>query len=263
MKAFELMNALYALRKSEAENTVDCIKAGNENCEVHRVAVSMFATPDVIHAASNWGAQLLIVHEPTYYNHRDDRDPENVVAEMKRRLLEQSGLALYRFHDYAHRMIPDLIYEGEKQWLGLDGAETVSEFGKRRIVLDTPITPREMALRIQEKLHIAHPRICGTLDKPITTVSCCFGTPAMLFEELRSPTSELVLTGEACEWALGEYARDADQLGITKSLIIMGHIGSERDGMQLLATRIPTMFPVEAQYFECGEVYSYAETLRK
>ena len=69
---------------------------------------------------------------------------------------------------------------------------------------------------------------------------------------------EIVLTGEACEWKLGEYARDAAALGFNKTLIVMGHIGSERDGMRLLTHRLQERHAdLDIRYFECGEVYQY------
>ena len=264
MKAKELMSFLIGLSPMEFPDTVDTCKAGDPEKELHKVAVSMFATPDVVRAAAAWGADLLIVHEPTYYSHQDIRMEDDVVTAKKRELLQQSGVTLYRYHDHAHAIVPDLVCEGELTTLGLHGTVERKEYGIHWITLDEPITPRELAKKMQNVLKIAHPRICGTMDAPITKISCCFGTPGSVFEELRNSEVELVMTGEACEWMLGEYARDADQLGMTKSLIIMGHIGSERDGMRLLARQIPEEFPeLDARYFECGEVYSYVETPKK
>ena len=78
---------------------------------------------------------------------------------------------------------------------------------------------------------------------------------------LTDESVQMVLTGEACEWKLAEYARDADALGKNKTLIVMGHIGSERDGMRLLAKRLSENYSeFETQYFECGEVYTYTDT---
>ena len=70
----------------------------------------------------------------------------------------------------------------------------------------------------------------------------------------------MVLTGETCEWMVAEYARDAAALGFNKSLIVMGHIGSEIDGMRLLADRIKKSYPIfETKYIECEEVYTYTK----
>ena len=81
--------------------------------------------------------------------------------------------------------------------------------------------------------------------------------PGGVFEELRDPEIEVVLTGECCEWMLGEYARDAGQLGMKKTLMIIGHIPSEKEGMRLLADLMKEKLPqIETKYFECGEVCS-------
>ena len=59
---------------------------------------------------------------------------------------------------------------------------------------------------------------------------------------------------------LGEYARDAAQLGYKKAPIIMGHIGSERDGMIYVADLLKETIPeLDVRYIECGEVYTYTD----
>ena len=59
---------------------------------------------------------------------------------------------------------------------------------------------------------------------------------------------------------LGEYARDAAQLGHKKALLILGHIGSERDGMRYLADELKKAHSeIPCAYFECGEVYTYTD----
>ena len=51
--------------------TCDTVKAGDENRAVKKLAIAMFPTVEVIRAAAEWGADMLIVHEPTYYDHMD------------------------------------------------------------------------------------------------------------------------------------------------------------------------------------------------
>ena len=83
----------------------------------------------------------------------------------------------------------------------------------------------------------------------------CLKKPGHLMEEMEE--CDAVLTGEICEWAQGEPVRDMAELALEKkALLVMSHIGSERDGMRLTAERICEHFPgIEARYFECGEVY--------
>ena len=261
MKAFEIMNDLFALAKDEDyTNSCDTCKAGDPDQEVTKVAVSMFATPDVVRAAKAWGAQLLIVHEPTYYNHYDRHADEKIENE-KRKVIEDSGMTVYRYHDHPHATEPDIIAAGMLRQFNLKGTiEYTNVFDLVRVHLDEPMTPVELAKQIERNCNIKHLRICGAANTPCTVVSGMFGTPGGVFEELKSDKCEILLTGEACEWSLGEYARDCAQLGYKKALIIMGHIGSERDGMLYTADLLKEMHPeLDVQYFECGEVYTYTD----
>ena len=240
------------------ERTCDTLKAGDMDAEVRGVVTSMFATPDVVRACVEKGANLLIVHEPTYYNHWDDHIPCEIGRE-KQRLIEQSGITVVRYHDHAHAMDPDLIYAGEIKALGLAGRlETLEQFGINHYVLDEPITARELAAVIEKNLGIRHVRIAGCADKPGRRISCSFGTPGRTPEELE--TCDFVLTGEICEWAEGQMARDYDQLGYNKAILVLGHIGSERDGMRYLVELLREKFPgIRSEYVECGEVYQYTD----
>ncbi len=54
--------------------TVDTFKAGNPDTEVKGIAVTMMATLDVLQRAAAAGQNLIITHEPTFYNHQDKPD---------------------------------------------------------------------------------------------------------------------------------------------------------------------------------------------
>ena len=263
MKAYEIMEDLFSLSGPLfSDRTCDTIKAGDPNAEVTKVAVSMFATVDIVRQVKNWGAELLIVHEPTYYNHWDDHSDDYFEAE-KRRLIEASGLTIYRFHDHPHCTDPDIITTGEIQYLGLDCTlEKTDVFDLTRLHLNTPMTPRQLAKHIENTLGIAHVRIAGAADVPCTSLSLMVGTPGGLEQELLRPETEIILTGEICEWALGEHVRDAAQLGYRKAILVLGHIGSERDGMKYTAQILKERQPqLDVRYFEGGEVYTYSDSI--
>ena len=263
MKAYEIMNDLFSLsRPLWIERTCDTLKAGDPEAEVTKVAVSMFATVDIVRAARDWGAQLLIVHEPTYYNHWDEHKNDCFEVD-KRRLIEESGLTIYRFHDHPHCTVPDIITAGEIQYLGLNGTVEYTEaLGLTRLHLSAPMTPRQLAKHIEDTLGIAHVRIAGAADVPCTCVSMMVGSPGGLEEELSRDGTEIILTGEICEWSLGERVRDAAQLGYRKAILVLGHIGSERDGMKYTAQILKDRQPhLDVRYFECGEVYTYSDSI--
>src|SRR5712664_2272879 len=53
------------------QETVDTFKAGNPDTEVKGIAVTMLATLDVLQRAAAAGQNMIITHEPTFYNHQD------------------------------------------------------------------------------------------------------------------------------------------------------------------------------------------------
>lgn len=264
MKAIELINEL-KMGGTVGAQTVDTVKAGDAEKQLKKVAVTMFGTVEVIKKAKEWGADMLIVHEPLYYNHVDAiGDQPSPVVKAKRALVEESGMVFFRYHDFMHFRDEDKITEGELHYLGLSGkVEKTPYVASYLFTSDEPITALELAERMEKDLQIAHVRIAGKKDGKSTKIAACFGTPGGVFELLRDENVEIVLTGEAGEWTLGEYARDAAALGMNKALIVMGHIGSERDGMRLLTDRLQkTHTEFETRYFECGEVYGYTDCNR-
>ena len=260
MKCIELFNELKSMAVIPVDETKTCdtFKSGDPESEIIKVATSMFATPDVIRNAAEWGANLLIVHEPTYYNHMDNK-VDFPTAKEKEKLIAEKGLTIFRFHDYAHSFEPDLICEGELTYLDLPGQFKKGKFlATNNYILDDEISALELAQTIEKNLGLKNVRIAGNPNAVGRKISCSFGTPGHLEESLME--NDFVLTGEICEWGLGEMARDYAQLGYNKAIIVMGHIGSERGGMMLLAERINELHPeIETKYFECGEVYSYVK----
>ena len=159
MKAIEIMNALFAMAmERDYSRSCDTCKAGDPDVDVSRVAVTMFPTPDVIRRAKEWGAQLLIVHEPAYYNHMDVHSEEKLECE-KRKMIEDSGLTVYRYHDHAHWTTPDVICAGEVKYMGLPGTAVYSGFDLVRLTLEQPMTPVEIAATLEKTLGIRHIRI--------------------------------------------------------------------------------------------------------
>ena len=261
MKAIELINDL--TKNIEVPGvSCDYVKAGDTGKTIKKVAVSMFATVDVVKRVKEWGADMLIVHEPTYYDHMENIPTMTKTIELKKKLIEDSGIVVYRYHDHMHYMDYDAITEGMLHYLGLTGkVEKTKWFASYVFTSDKEVSASELAEKMQNDLGIAHVKIAGGTDFKTKKIAACFGTPGGVFEMLCDDDIDIVLTGEACEWKLGEYARDSYALGINKSLIVMGHIGSERDGMKYLCEKMKKKYAeFETEYFECSEVYSYKDT---
>lgn len=238
------------------ENTCDTIKHGDGQKAIKRVAVAMIGTVELIGKARDWGADMLIVHEPIYYDHMD-RPSEDPVTLAKQRLVSESDMVIYRYHDHMHSKAVDEIPEGEFYYLGLKGKLEKSPYYASSIfTLEEPLTAQEILNVIRRRLGVKHLRAMGSLEHKVCKIGACFGTPSGVFRLLKQEDISLVITGEACEWQLCEYARDAAALGFPKALIVMGHVASERDGMRFLTQRLKESYPqLDVEYFECGESY--------
>src|SRR5471030_118357 len=85
-------------------STVDTLKAGNRDMVVSGIVTTMFPTVDVIRKTIALGANFIICHEPTFYNHVDDVTwlQNDEVYQFKADLLKKHNIAIWRNHDYIH-----------------------------------------------------------------------------------------------------------------------------------------------------------------
>ena len=239
-------------------NTCDQVFFADDQRELHKVAVGMFPTVRLLREVREWGADLLIVHEPLLFERTDD--PVNAEKE---KVMRDLGCPIYRFHDHPHLTEPDLIAEGGIHALQLKGTiHKTSYFGTYLFDSENAVTALEMAKRAEESMGIAHVRICGEREYPCRKIALCLGWPAGVYDLLCREDVEMVLVGETTECTVCEYARDAAELGFHKSLLVMGHAGSEWNGMKLLTERLSGSYPeFETKYFDCAEVYTYSVSI--
>ena len=255
MKAYEILDLLKDMASSPCEPTIDTFKAGDAEREVAKAAFCFIATPRVIRAAREWGADLLVTHEPTYHDHYDNFDPDPV-EKAKRELIESAGMTVCRFHDHAHAASPDLIHRGFMDKLGIGWR--MDE--RRRAKLDVPVCARELAAIIEKNCGVRHVRITGNGDFRTDELHLLLGACGDITHiPIKNGVSKLVVCGETCEWKCLEYVRDAAELGFECAVLTLGHEGSERDGMELVARIVREKTGIETKYIESGEVDYYTD----
>lgn len=229
------------------ENTVDGLEPGDPEIEVHGIATTFMATQQVIEQALSLGVNLLISHEAAYYSHRMTNglltgDP---VYQKKQSFLQQSGLAIYRHHDYCHRMEPDPIMTGLLQSLKWEAC--VEEMLPAAAVLRLPeMRAAEIAEYVKTQLSIPYVRIAGDQYMTCSRIGILVGYrggSANAIPLYREKGLDLIIAGEGPEWETPEYARDSAYQGVPKSLLVMGHAESEEPGMRYLAEQLQESYP--------------------
>jgi putative NIF3 family GTP cyclohydrolase 1 type 2 len=242
-------------------STVDTVKAGDGATPVTGIATTFTASVDVLQRAAAAGQNLIIAHEPTFYEHREDTrqiegDP---VLEAKRALLKKHRLVVWRFHDLAHCRQPDVVTEGLVAALGWQKHQRSDRPATFAL---PPTSLRALAAELRRKLDARAVRVVGKLDARVARVGLLAGASdaANQIRLLARPDIDVLVAGESREWETVEYVRDAVAQGRPKALILLGHVPSEERGMQAAATWLRSFVPeVPVAYVPAGDPFSLAE----
>jgi putative NIF3 family GTP cyclohydrolase 1 type 2 len=218
------------------------------------------ATFELLQRAAASGANLIITHEPTFYNHLDDlneipqKENDPVLAE-KLAFIKEHHLVVWRFHDHWHRRTPDGIEAGMTHALGWEAFQD-KQNQYRFTIPETTLDKLAGVLEARLELHTM--RVVGDPKMRVTRVALSPGSAGMQREigALEKPDIQLLITGESREWETVEYAADAISEKKNKALIILGHIPSEQAGMEECArwlktfvSEVPVTFVPAAQPF--------------
>lgn len=225
------------------EPTVDTFKDGDPATPVTGVAVTMMATFDVLRRAAARGANLVITHEPTFYDHFDKLDvlesEHDSVTALKRAFIRDHHMVVVRMHDHWHRRHPEPMATDLARVLGWERYRAESEFLYRL----PETTLADLAATIRRRLPAPTLRVVGDSTLRITKVGVVPGAAGfdMQRRAFRSDQVEVLVIGEGREWEVVEYAADAVTAGQKKALIVLGHVPSEQDGMAEFAQWLGTL----------------------
>ena len=227
------------------EPTVDTFKAGDPQTPVTGIAVTMMATLDVLQRAAAHGQNLIITHEPTFYDHLDNpiqlpQGEKDAVLAQKRAFIAEHHLVIWRFHDYWHRREPDGIEAGNIRAMAWGKYQDPAN---QYLFTIPETTVEKLAEELRVKLHAAVPRIAGDREMKVTRVAFSPGSSGFHRETgaLEMPDVQVLIAGETHEWETVEYVTDARSEGRAKALILLGHIASEQAGMEECALWLRTL----------------------
>lgn len=250
------------------EKTCDGFKAGDPQVECTGIITSCALTVDVIRAAIREKANLIIVHEPSFYTHMDDTEwlQGDPVYEEKVSLLNENRIAVWRDHDHMHANRPDEILYGMEELLGWKDyyAPLGDQKPFSRCYHLPAQTLEELACSLRDKLHLNTGRIVGNRDAVVSNVVFAGHIFPSWDEAERKQTLllsrddvDVLIAFELIDWTTMEYARDAAQLGKNKAIIQTGHFATEEPGMIYLASKLKTLFGDElpVQFVASGDPY--------
>jgi putative NIF3 family GTP cyclohydrolase 1 type 2 len=239
-------------------DTVDTFKAGDPEAPVTGIVTTAFATSDVLARAAASGKNLIITHEPTFFDHTENTraiagDP-GLAA--KQAFIKSHNLIVWRFHDQIHCRRPDGIMEGIVATLGWQNYQRQSAPSTFTLP-ETSV--RALAAHLRDKLKARAVRVVGKLDLKVTQIGLLpgFASGPKAIRFLARDDVTVLIAGETREWETVEYVRDAVTQGRPKALILIGHAASEEAGMDAAARWLRTFIPeVPIEFIAAGDPFA-------
>jgi putative NIF3 family GTP cyclohydrolase 1 type 2 len=240
-------------------STVDTVKSGDPSQPLKGIVTTMFATDEVIEKTIRQGANFIIAHEPTFYNHQDETAwlEGDKVYTFKKDLLEKHNIVVWRFHDYWHTFRPDGILMGVLVAMGWDKYYNA---GEPEIITVPAVSLKDIVRTAKKELGIDKMKIIGDLSDMCQRIVLSPGAAGgrRQIEMLRKYEPDLLICGELNEWETSEYVRDARYRGQKVSLVVLGHAVSEEPGMQALVPWLEARLPgVPVKHFASGDPFTW------
>ena len=245
------------------ETTCDGIKFGDPEQELTGIAVTCAPVYDVLKQAEALSCNLIICHEPLFYNHPDDTSwmQDSPVYQVKVRHLSEHDIVVYRDHDAIHAHNPDCIYTGVMKELGWEPYR--ADEGRRPMLFNLPpMTIHQLADELKDALGMRTVRVIGCTEGIVSKVAYIGGGNLSIDNtntKMMMGETEVMIAGELIDWTVMSFVHDAAAMGQQKTIIQLGHFNSEALGMKHAAKWIADMMDgsVPVHWIPSGEPYNY------
>lgn len=239
-------------------NGCDGYKCGSPEDECTGVAVALVPTADVIERAGKEGCNLIVTHEPIFYQTPDFPgwmgSFNNSVYEEKQNLIKKYNMTVWRDHDHMHAHQPDSIFSGVIRELGWEDYYVAPQKGNAISLFEFEMPETrigDIAEYLKKTLNLNGLKYMGDMDKTVTKVALvghlfpnCFMQDGVdedgyyndyameIMRAMEQKGIELIIPGEIIEWTVLAYIRDAIAMGKNMACISIGHFNLEELGMK-------------------------------
>jgi len=226
------------------------LQAGNPDWIVTKIMISLDVSMEVMEAAKDWGADLILTHHPLLISPEKSFDfgkmPGSVISMAAREkisiLSAHTNLdkAVGGLNDYFARIIgvdnleafcadsldsPTQEFDDKIQGIGRIGN------------LNPVLSLRDLSSQIKERLGLEYVRVTGDLDHTIKKVALCTGSGGSLTDVFLRSSADVYITGDI------KYHEARKIEDFNKGLIDVGHFASEIIVVDLLTTKLQKALP--------------------
>lgn len=251
--------------------TRDQVLYGDDEQECTGIVTTCWAHTDVIKKAQELGANLIICHEALFWNHGDHTDwlieEQNQTFLSKQKLLDESGIVVWRNHDYIHSGMPvadgyvDGIFYGVAKKLGWEN--NITDDRQFATTFEIPETTVEaLLMEMIEKFNLKGAKAIGRLDTKVKKVFICahvMGNDNDLIQKTEDENIDLLFALELIDFTVTEYIKDRSLLYGDKAIITLGHFNAEEPGMEYLTEYLEDAIGIKIQciFVQSGDMYHY------
>ena len=249
----------------------DGVQYGDLSAECTGIAVTCFASVDVIQKAAECGCNFILCHEPLFWG--QEISPElkgNPVFQKKAQLLDTGRITVFRDHDRAHAANgrPDWIEDGIADGLGW----TEYRIDRPEHVVGTiyeipPMTLDRLSRHVTLSLNLNGVRLIGDRDRLVRRVwHCAHLLPPPLFID-SDPINvmlrydiDVLLPLDTVDWTALAFVRDAAALGMRCGAVLAGHFNMEELGMKYMAGRLAAELALPelpVVFLQSGDSFEY------
>jgi len=237
-------------------NTVDRVIVGDHDTDVDCCLVTWMPSFRALRCVADRGVQLLVFHEPTFWDHRD-RDPmANPASREKMQFIRDHGLVILRNHDCWDRWPEVGIPWAWARFLDLgDAPERIGANGYQHRYDIPPVSLDEFAARVAERCRsIGEPlvQVTGDGSARISRIGVGAGCGCNLNAYLEMGCDcSVVCDDGSCYWAGIQMAED-----LAHPVIRVNHGTSEEPGMVTLTQYInDNLLGLEAEHLPHGSTF--------
>lgn len=199
---------------------------GRDDKNVQKIFVALDATDEIIEAAKQWGADMLLTHHPLIFAPLKKINNQNFIANRVIELL-QADLSYYAMHtNYDIVKMADLASERlgllEAKPLEVSAWDAEEGLGKiGRVSLEQPIDLAGYGRKVKEAFGLTDVKVFGDLTSKVETVAILPGSGKSAIEAAIAQGADVLITGD-----IGHHEGiDANSRGL--AIIDAGHYGVE------------------------------------
>ena len=230
----------------------DGYKTGDPQEECTGIATALVPTVDVIRSAIKENCNLIITHEPIFYQTPDFADWrgdfENETCKEKQKLLTENHITVWRDHDR-----PDGIFTGVVRQLGWEKYMRQEENGPGYLFDIPRMTVEELGRHLISCMNLHGLRYIGAAADQIERVAIVghiypdsfykdhteadgtYHDYGMDVIRLMEEGVQAIIPGEIIEWTTLSYIRDSITFGKIRACYNVGHFNMEEAGMKYAA----------------------------